>query len=764
MNFDREIARLDGPTVYFPVRHHSPAAARLIVEAIARVRPRAVLIEGPSDFNDSWAELGRGHRPPIAVYSYVARDNGRRSGAFYPFCVYSPEWCAIEEARARRIHAEFIDLPWVELSRESKRSHAYADGEERRASYIRTLVEKLGLESFDDLWDQWFEIDSALSLEDYLARCHELMFHVRFSQPVAVGDQRREAFMASRIRAALESHGAPVLVVTGAYHSWALFAGAPEPPPLPTDETKIVERGVALTPYSYERLDALRGYEAGMPNPGFYHRVWTDRQTGSRDSFQALLAEVILGVRARKQHISAADLITVESLARGLATLRGKSRPWRRELIDGIQGALIKDDLIRGFHPLLAVVHQVLRGDERGRLARGTRLPPLVEDIRRIVVAHGLVLERQERQIRIDLTRGAELLQARVLHRLHGLGIAGYTLVRGGQIARRDDLTQVIETWSLAWSEEFEATCIERSVYGANLAEASRSRLEETARQVERSAGRAAAIFLEASLEGHFDIAADFENTLGSLIREDAEFQSVTGAVNTLLYLYRYDDVLGARNQDAAGGLLAGAYGRGLWLVEAMLDSAPAPNVDQGIRLLRETLERCGGALGLDREEFTAVFLRLAEKAAAPFLRGAACGVLWSLAVLPAEEIALPLAADPEELGDFLAGLFSLAREAAQRHPELVERIDRLLMGFGDDTFLEALPALRLAFSPFTPREKHHLVQRLLGGRGTGAALAVSVEQAARAMAWESRLFADLARHGILTAPFGHGSETVTEP
>ena len=29
-------------------------------------------------------------------------------------------------------------------------------------------------------------------------------------------------------------------------------------------------QGIALTPYSYERLDSLTGYEAGMPNPGFY--------------------------------------------------------------------------------------------------------------------------------------------------------------------------------------------------------------------------------------------------------------------------------------------------------------------------------------------------------------------------------------------------------------------------------------------------------------------------------------------------------------
>ena len=103
--------------------------------------------------------------------------------------------------------------------------------------------------------------------------------------------------------------GTPLLVITGGYHSWGLFSGAPDPPPLPAEEAEVTDRGIALTPYSYERLDALVGYHSGMPNPGFYHRVWMDRQSGNSDSFRALLTAVVEGVRARKQQISAADLI-----------------------------------------------------------------------------------------------------------------------------------------------------------------------------------------------------------------------------------------------------------------------------------------------------------------------------------------------------------------------------------------------------------------------------------------------------------------------
>ena len=38
--------------------------------------------------------------------------------------------------------------------------------------------------------------------------------------------------------------------------------------------TPTASEVVALTPYSFEALDALTGYEAGMPNPGFYDLAW----------------------------------------------------------------------------------------------------------------------------------------------------------------------------------------------------------------------------------------------------------------------------------------------------------------------------------------------------------------------------------------------------------------------------------------------------------------------------------------------------------
>src|SRR5262245_23072032 len=80
------ILSTSGPLVFVPVRHHSPACARAVLVLVRELRPAAVLIEGPSDFNERLDELYLPHTLPIAIYSYVRLGDDLRRGAFYPFC------------------------------------------------------------------------------------------------------------------------------------------------------------------------------------------------------------------------------------------------------------------------------------------------------------------------------------------------------------------------------------------------------------------------------------------------------------------------------------------------------------------------------------------------------------------------------------------------------------------------------------------------------------------------------------------------------
>jgi hypothetical protein len=163
--------------------------------------------------------------------------------------------------------------------------------------------------------------------------------------------------------------------------------------------------------------------------------------------------------------------------------------------------------------------------------------------------------------------------------------------------------------------------------------------------------------------------------------------------------------------------------------------------------------------LGLNRAEFFDVLSRVAQdRSQGAAIRGAAVGALWVLGQADAGQVktVLRLFADPQSLGDFLTGLFAIGREVAQRQRDLVLAIDELLVGYVDEDFLTALPSLRLAFTYFTPREKHHMATSLMEALGIKptaaepmAALQVGPADAARAIARESALFAAVKMFGL---------------
>jgi Family of unknown function (DUF5682) len=780
MQFNTEIyTNIDASILFFPVRHHSPAAARLVRQLIIDRSPAIILIEGPSDFNDRLDELLLPHQLPIAIYSYVHTADNLRRGAFYPFCIYSPEWQALQTARELGIPVKFIDLPWSARTTARTIENCYSDETLKRSDYIHTLCDKLGVEDFDALWDTLCEIDPALTLPQYLERCHQFCWHLRQTDAgISSLDLEREAFMVEQIQAARVVCSGQILVITGGFHSSALHAALNDPrsianppprgflPPMLAGSREIVNKGIALTPYNYDRLDNLTGYNSGMPNPGFYHAVWMHRQIGSKNIASTLLQQVVKSLRTQKQIASTADLIAVQTLAQGLSDLRGHAEIWRSDLIDGVIGGLVKEDMGQtGTHPFLAAVYQVFRGHDRGRLAPGTPLPPLVTDLHHRLQALDLFPTATKRSIDLNLTPDLqagsppERTKSALLHCLRLLQIHGIQRTDGTDFTTRTDLTKIWERWQLHWTPDFDSSSIEASIYGATVLEATIAKLQERANSIERNAETATLLLLDAALAG-VDECLDLADKLVELIRQEGNFLSLARSIHHLLYLYRYDEILGTAKQEHIAELLAEAFGRGLWLLDSL--GTPTGEEDlllKGLGNLLEAYERAGHLLAPYRSQFIQILDRVSQDVQQlPSIRGGAIGALWILGETPMERILATLRyyAQPEKLGDFLTGLFQLARETTQRDSNLVLSIDELLLAYSDDEFLEALPALRLAFSYFAPREKNNIAQTLV--RSTEADdlsttdllnIPLGADVAVEAIAFESRLFALLDRYGI---------------
>ena len=124
-----------------------------------------------------------------------------------------------------------------------------------------------------------------------------------------------------------------------------------------------------------------------------------------------------------------------------------------------------------------------------------------------------------------------------------------------------------------------------------------------------------------------------------------------------------------------------------------------------------------------------AVMARVAADAdVPPDLRGAAFGFGWSLRAAVGRRSGRSGARRRRPtVGDWLAGLFALAREEVPRPPRRAGPARRPGRRHGRPaTFLVALPALRQAFAYFPPRERETIARQVLarrGGAGSARAL-----------------------------------------
>ena len=68
---------MEGPVLYFPIRHHSPVCAWHLEKAIEAYHPDCILVEGPENANELLEVLTDPQtKAPVAFY-YACRDEGK---------------------------------------------------------------------------------------------------------------------------------------------------------------------------------------------------------------------------------------------------------------------------------------------------------------------------------------------------------------------------------------------------------------------------------------------------------------------------------------------------------------------------------------------------------------------------------------------------------------------------------------------------------------------------------------------------------------
>lgn len=759
------LERLDADGIYFaPVRHHSPACALALRQLIREVRPAAVLIEGPDEFDQLLPLLLDARtRPPVAVLSQSTDPSDAATAlrsVFFPFCDYSPEWVALHEAAAVGAQIAFIDRPWHALP-----APAEADDEARslmserylaHSDYLKRLAARSGCRDQDELWDHLFELRPAAALRDWRSLfadvfCYCAMARLDYETQVleADGSLPRERHMAAHLRHWRAKVTGPIVVVTGGFHTIALqqMLDAPAPMPAPVQAPRAAasttpQSGNWLIRYSFDRLNALNGYAAGMPSPAYYQWVWDSASASPHGpALQEVAADCLtrLARHSRQlglvEQVSTADVQTAVVHACRIADLRGHAGPGRQDLLDAVRSCFIKGAIDDGTSGMAADIHRFFGGNLLGDVPPSAGSPPLLEDARRSAHRMGFRLDDSlPRNVRLDIYRKEKHRAcSRFLHLMTYLGTGVGEWQSGPDFMANTRLELLTEEWRVGWSPLVEARLIELAPTGTTLIDAAMAclRSEEAALGAQgkaRNAAHAVRLLTRACVIGLHQRIASLLAMLAVHLEEDANPISMIVCGHRLLILWRASEPLGVQDHDQLRALLLRAWSGALYLLPQLADAdanAEAAAIDGmlSLRALHHALRVMDDDVLAG--EPSAWHQQLESIVAA---RGAASGVCSAAATL----LFLDGAWNEDRLGALLANSFGPGAEADQAvralkgmmaaAPELLvtqaglrQQVNAILGRWDEHTFISYLPDLRHAFAQLKPQETATLAEALAG-------------------------------------------------
>lgn len=765
------------------IRHHSPGCSAALRSLLEEVRPRRVLIEGPREYTALLGALADERtRPPVAVLSLAGE-----SSAFYPLAEFSPEWVALRWGSANGAVVDFIDQSWADqrdIEAETSLRTLQAEHHLARSEAIARLASRLGCRDHDEVWEHLFELRTPADLADWRRYHSEVLAWAALARLEAGrealsadGTLAREAVMLACLRRHLAAADGPVVVVTGAFHTLALLEALDQTPEgrwvSELTASPDADRPAWLIRYDNLRLDALRGYGAGMPSPGFWQRAWAELSGPSgaspgRDLATSVLLDVAARLRGMGEVLSTAEVSAAVEQASRLADLRGRAWPGRTDLLDAMVSCFVSDDT-GGEGPLREAVDEVFGGGDLGELPPGMAQPPLVAQARETAEQLRFrVTDGQIRQASLDTARKpGHVGRRQFLATMRFLGTGFARQVGGADLVAGVGGGQLVEEWEYAWTPLVEAALVQLSHRGATLAEVRRREIVDRLAGGGLSAPGVATLIAELLVMGSASELPPALAALRSCFDSEATLAGVVDALHRLAALLASSGRLALGGQEEvitelmATGLAAAAYRLGPLAGIGEDETAPACSAVLSLRsLLRRIAEPdLAGRLDVSGVGRELALLRGSRRAPAR-LHGTLVATAFSDRQLDAAEFHgevlahLSPGTDPDRVAGFLLGMMQATPDVIVHDPDLLGRVNDSLAAMSEESFLRVLPDLRQAFTWLRPTETARVAERVSGLTGAGveeldALLRFDPAQAARAQRVEGELVAGLVRDRI---------------
>jgi hypothetical protein len=750
------------------IRHHGPGSAALLREALDKLDPAAVLIEGSPEADSLIPYAGLpGMKPPVALLSYVVDQP--RLAVFSPFAEFSPEWQAIRWALAKGRPVRFIDWPvsvslglWSQAIAETNAKQAtetedvpeaastgsdpeQPSSEQTTPKYdasdpLDLLAEAAGYPDGETFWNALIEqqagrqqdplavfaaIESALTAARAWQEASQFLSPQRTQREIW-----REAHMRLNLRQALKEHEGSIAAVVGAWHLGGLRAETS----LAADKALIKNLPKAKTatlwvPWTNSRLTMASGYGAGVLSPGWYQHLWSlYRQPegfGIEDFVARWQSKTAAILRQAGYAASTASALEAARLTLSLAALRDLATPGLPEMREAALAVLCQGNDA----PLAVIEEKLYVGNELGSLDPAIPQTPLASDLETWQRKTHLKPKSEAEEISLDLRSETGLLKSTLLHRLALLGLNWGRLIDAE--AGRGTFREI---WRLEWQPEFAVTLSESLVYGVTIEQAAAGKAREQAQKTSAICGLAelvrATLIADLPETANYAIACLQHRALDS-----SDMSSLMQAVPPLVQLLRYGTArkLPEAELEALIHALVVEINAGMRLAAYQLDEAAAAERAKAMIEYHQALMLHGTAELCD-EWFRQVALLVHDELAAPALAGTGLRCLHDNGRWDPETVGQAFSwhlngQAPAHAGAFLEAFIGNNAEVLIHDRFLLRMIDAWLQNLGEEDFLQAIPLLRRSFSSFDAMARRRLFQALSEGTAAFSSDAVAADQ-----------------------------------